>query len=160
MRRVRSKPWIALSPFFLSGRACRNGRLTTMSGTVPPPYSPHSTWPPARSSPNANRGIATRSSYVSSSRSMVRPILPSIFISFWTTTALTTHPQVKKWFHAHPRYHLHFTPTSASWLNQVERWFAEITRKRIRRGTFHSVPELVKAIQDYIRENNKNPRPF
>jgi len=70
------------------------------------------------------------------------------------------HPQVKKWFHAHPRYHLHFTPTSASWLNQVERWFAEITRKRIRRGTFHSVPELVKAIQDYIRENNKNPRPF
>ena len=70
------------------------------------------------------------------------------------------HPQVKKWFHAHPRYHLHFTPTSASWLNQVERWFAEITRKRIRRGTFHSVPQLVKAIQDYIRENNKNPRPF
>jgi transposase len=71
-----------------------------------------------------------------------------------------THPQVKKWFNAHPRYHPHFTPTSASWLNQVERWFAEITRKRIRRGTFHSLPELVKAIQDYIRENNKNPRPF
>jgi transposase len=70
------------------------------------------------------------------------------------------HSQVKKWFRAHPRYHLHFTPTSASWLNQVERWFAEITRKRIRRGTFHSVPELVKVIQDYIRENNKNPRPF
>jgi transposase len=70
------------------------------------------------------------------------------------------HPQVKQWFRAHPRYHLHFTPTSASWLNQVERWFAEITRKRIRRGTFHSVPELVKAIQDYIRENNKNPRAF
>jgi transposase len=70
------------------------------------------------------------------------------------------HPEVKKWFSAHPRYHLHFTPTSASWLNQVERWFAEITRKRIRRGTFHSVPELVKAIQDYIRENNKNPQPF
>ena len=70
------------------------------------------------------------------------------------------HPQVKTWFRAHPRYHLHFTPTSASWLNQVERWFAEITRKRIRRGTFHSVRDLVQAIQDYIRENNKNPRPF
>ena len=70
------------------------------------------------------------------------------------------HPEVKKWFRAHPRYHVHFTPTSASWLNQIERWFAEITRKRIRRGTFRSVRDLVQAIQDYIRENNKNPRPF
>src|SRR4029077_3911319 len=52
------------------------------------------------------------------------------------------------------------SPTSASWLNQVERWFAEITRKRIRRGTFRSVRDLVQAIQEYIRENNKNPRPF
>jgi transposase len=71
-----------------------------------------------------------------------------------------THDYERHGVSAHPRYHPHFTPTSASWLNQVERWFAEITRKRIRRGTFHSVSELVKAIQDYIRENNKNPRPF
>src|ERR1039458_4373967 len=70
------------------------------------------------------------------------------------------HPKVKKWFRTHPRYHVHFTPTSASWLNQVERWFAEITRKRIRRGTFRSVRDLVQAIQAYIRENNKSPRPF
>ena len=70
------------------------------------------------------------------------------------------HPKVKEWFTAHPRYHLHFTPTSSSWLNLVERWFAEITRKRIRRGTFRSVPELIKAINDYIRENNKHPKPF
>ena len=70
------------------------------------------------------------------------------------------HPNVKKWFRTHPRYHVHFTPTSASWLNQVERWFAEITRKRIRRGTFRSVRDLVQAIQAYIRENNKSPRPF
>jgi transposase len=68
------------------------------------------------------------------------------------------HPKVKKWFRTHPRYHVHFTPTSASWLNQVERWFAEITRKRIRRGTFRSVRDLVQAIQEYIRENNKSPR--
>ena len=70
------------------------------------------------------------------------------------------HPDVKKWFAEHPRYHVHFTPTSASWLNQVERWFAEITRKRIRRGTFRSVRELEKAIQDYIRAHNKAPQPF
>jgi len=88
-----------------------------------------------------------------------------------TTPALTVHPildnygthkhpEVKKWFAGHPRYQLHFTLTSASWLNQVERWFAEITRKRIRRGTFRSVRELERAIRDYIRANNAEPRPF
>jgi transposase len=70
------------------------------------------------------------------------------------------HPDVKKWFTDHPRYHVHFTPTSASWLNQVERWFAEITRKRIRRGTFRSVRDLERAIREYIRDNNKAPQPF
>lgn len=70
------------------------------------------------------------------------------------------HPEVKKWFASHPRYRVHFTPTSASWLNQVERWFAEITRKRIRRGTFRSVRDLEKAIGDYIREHNNDPQPF
>lgn len=70
------------------------------------------------------------------------------------------HPDVKTWLAARPRYHVHFTPTSSSWLNQVERWFAEITRKRIRRGTFRSVRELTKAIHDYIRIYNDNPQPF
>jgi transposase len=70
------------------------------------------------------------------------------------------HPKVKEWFAAHPRYQLHYTPTGASWINMVERWFAEITRKRIRRGTFRSVPELTRAIQEYIRANNTQPRPF
>jgi transposase len=70
------------------------------------------------------------------------------------------HPDVKKWFAEHPRYQVHFTPTSASWLNQVERWFAEITRKRLRRGTFRSVRELEKAIRDYIQAHNRAPRPF
>jgi transposase len=70
------------------------------------------------------------------------------------------HPAVKKWLAARPRYHVHFTPTSSSWLNQIERWFAEITRKRIRRGTFHTVRDLTNAIQDYIRLYNKNPQPF
>jgi transposase len=70
------------------------------------------------------------------------------------------HPAVKSWFAAHPRYHAHFTPTGSSWLNQIERWFAEITVKRIRRGTFLSVKELVRAIEGYIRENNQSPKPF
>ena len=67
---------------------------------------------------------------------------------------------MEAWFAAHPRYHRHFTPTSASWLNLVERFFAEITEKRIRRGTFHSVAELERAVLDYIRTRNNSPRPF
>jgi len=70
------------------------------------------------------------------------------------------HPNVKKWLKKHPQFHLHFTPTSTSWLNLVERWFAEITRKRIRRGVFKSVPDLEKAIYDYIQRNNANPKPL
>jgi transposase len=71
-----------------------------------------------------------------------------------------THADVKEWLSAHPRYHLHFTPTSASWLNLVERFFAEITDRRIRRGTFRSVSELIQAIAAYIRQRNKAPKPF
>ncbi len=70
------------------------------------------------------------------------------------------HPEVKKWLADRPRYHVHFTPTSSSWLNQIERWFAEITRKQIRRSTFRSVPDLIRTINDYIRIYDKNPRPF
>jgi transposase len=70
------------------------------------------------------------------------------------------HPAVKKWLADRRRYHLHFTPTSSSWLNQVERWFAEITRKRIRRGTFRSVRALIATIRDYVQHYNQNPRPF
>jgi len=70
------------------------------------------------------------------------------------------HPTVKKWLSGRTRYHLHFTPTSSSWLNQVERWFAEITRRRIRRGTFRSVRALNAAIRDYLRQYNTDPRPF
>ena len=70
------------------------------------------------------------------------------------------HDHVHDWLAKHPRFHLHFTPTSSSWLNLVERWFGEITRKRIRRGVFRSVPELTEAIQEFIRVNNQNPKPF
>lgn len=70
------------------------------------------------------------------------------------------HPNVKAWLQHHPRFHLHFTPTSSSWLNLVERWFGELTRKRIRRGTFKSVTELIDAIKEFIRLNNQNPKPF
>jgi transposase len=70
------------------------------------------------------------------------------------------HPKVKAWLKRHKRFHLHFIPTSSSWLNLVERWFREITDKRIRRGVFKSVAQLIEAIRAYIEEHNENPRPF
>mgnify|MGYP001583425322 CR=1 FL=1 len=70
------------------------------------------------------------------------------------------HPRVKSWLRRHPRFHLHFIPTSSSWLNMVERWFREITDKRIRRGTFQNVPALIKAIQEYLKNHNQNPHVF
>jgi transposase len=70
------------------------------------------------------------------------------------------HPRVKSWLIRHPRFHLHFIPTSSSWLNMVERWFREITDKRIRRGTFKSVPDLIVAIKDYLENHNQNPQVF
>ena len=71
-----------------------------------------------------------------------------------------THPNVRRWLAKHPRFHLHFTPTSSSWLNLVERWFRELTTKRIRRGVFKSVPELIAAIEEYIQVHNETPKPF
>ena len=70
------------------------------------------------------------------------------------------HAKVTAWLDKHPRFHLHFTPTSASWLNQVERFFGLITHDRIRRGVFTSVPELEAAIHDYLDHHNAHPRPF
>ena len=67
---------------------------------------------------------------------------------------------VKRWLKRHKRFHLHFTPTSASWLNMVERFFAEITRKRIRRGVFTSVAKLESAIMEYLKNHNADPTPF
>jgi transposase len=70
------------------------------------------------------------------------------------------HPRVKSWLKRNPRFHLHFIPTSSSWVNMVERWFREITDKRIRRGVFKSVPQLIAAIQEYLDSHNQNPRIF
>ncbi|MBI4651828.1 IS630 family transposase, partial [Candidatus Desantisbacteria bacterium] len=70
------------------------------------------------------------------------------------------HPRVQLWLKRHPRFHLHFTPTSSSWLNMVERWFREITDKRIRRGSFKNVKELIMVIEQYIKNHNLHPKVF
>ena len=70
------------------------------------------------------------------------------------------HPNVQEWLAKHPRITMHFTPTSASWLNMVERFFRDISERRLRRGVFTSVHELVPAIDDYVVHHNIDPKPF
>ncbi|MDO8312726.1 MAG: IS630 family transposase [Sideroxyarcus sp.] len=70
------------------------------------------------------------------------------------------HPAVQDWLAKHPRFNMHFTPTSASWLNMVERFFRDITTERLRRGVFTSVPELIGVIDEYIAHHNTKPKPF
>jgi transposase len=70
------------------------------------------------------------------------------------------HPKVKAWLAKHPRFHLHFTPTSASWLNLIERFFRDLTEEQIRRGVFRSVAELERAITQYLEHRNANPKPY
>lgn len=70
------------------------------------------------------------------------------------------HPKVRTWLAQHPRFHIHFTPTYSSWLNQVERWFALITQRAIRRGSFRSTKELVSRIDEFVRKYNRNAQPF
>jgi hypothetical protein len=73
--------------------------------------------------------------------------------------ATHTHPTVQRWLARHPRIHMHFTPTSSSWLNVVERVFGDLTAKQIRRGVFRSVPELIAAIDAYMAQRNAKPAP-
>ncbi len=75
---------------------------------------------------------------------------------------LSTHttPEVKRRVLRHPRFHVHFVPTTSSWLNQVERWFNDLTQKRVRRGTFRSEHKLIEALKQYVTTHNEDPRPF
>lgn len=70
------------------------------------------------------------------------------------------HPTVQAWYRRNPRFHVHFTPTSASWLNMVERFFRDLSDKALKRGSFYNVDDLVGAIQEYINQHNASPKPF
>lgn len=70
------------------------------------------------------------------------------------------HPKVQRWLQRHPRFHMHFTPTSASWLNMVERFFRDLTQHRLKRGVFRDVEELIRAIDEYVDRHNERPKPF
>lgn len=86
-----------------------------------------------------------------------RPLALHLIIDNYRTHK---HPAVQRWAQGHPRFHFHFTPTSSSWLNMVERFFRDLTQNQLRRGTFTSVAELEHAIVTYIEQHNRAPKPF
>ena len=89
------------------------------------------------------------------------PPAGSTYTLSWSNYATHKTPAIQRWLARRPRYHLHFTPTSSSWLNQVERWFAVLTEpKQLRRGVFRSTRELEQAIEQYIDQHNAASKPF
>jgi len=99
--------------------------------------------------------------YLSFLREIERSVPKNLDVHIIVDNYIThKHPRVKRWIAARPRFHVHFTPTYASWLNQVELWFNRITQQAIRRGTFRSVKELVDKIDHYVQNSNHNAQPF
>ena len=90
-------------------------------------------------------------------REVAKPLQVHLILDNYATHK---HPDVQKWLARNRRFHLHFTPTSSSWLNLVERWFRELTDKALRRGSFNSVPDLIGSIEEYLDAHNDDPKPF
>ena len=109
---------------------------------------------------NACSAIAIRSSSASSTRSRSRSPVGKVIHAVVDNYATHKHPKVRQWLVRHPRWTFHFTPTSASWLNAVEGFFAKLTRRRLKRGVFRSVVDLQVAINRFVAETNADPKPF
>ena len=117
-------------------------------------------WPTARSSACARSGIATKE-WHKFLRLIDQTIPPDRQLHLICDNYAThKHPKVQRWLARHPRFHQHFTPTSASWLNMVERFFRDLTQNRLRRGVFRDLEELFMAIGTYIDRHNESPKPF
>src|ERR1700716_3449061 len=122
--------------------------------------SPRSTCSTARSSASAWRAIGIRNSSASSTRSTARDPAAAELHLIVDNYATHKHPKVCAWLERHKRFHFHFTPTSASWLNAVEGLFAKLTRQRLKYGAFKGIVDLQPATNRYLAETNQTPKPF
>lgn len=130
----------------------------TPSATAPLACSPPWTWQRGRPSDRSSSATGRKNSSVSWSRSTKRcRAISEVHLVHNDATHRT--PEIRRWLLRHPRFHLHFTPTSGSWLNMVERWFADLTTKKIKRGAHMSVKALEKDIRDWIALWNEDPVP-
>ena len=160
MKKARCRRSIGPSRCCRSHPARPSGAVMITSAMARRRCSPPSILPPAGCSAAATGATAQPSSAASSMPStlLCRPI--SISIWSWTITLPTRRRRSKLGLPKWPRYHLHFTPTYASWLNQVERWFALLTERQIHRGVHRSIKELEAAVAAFIADHNAAPRPF
>src|SRR5512132_2292075 len=148
MTSARSRRWTAPRRACRPCRPRRPGAATTRSAMAPPACSPGWMWPRARSSrpPTAATDAA----------------VPAQLDAHLICDNYRTHksPEIKRWLVRHPRFHLHLTPTYSSWLNLVERWFAELTTRKLRRSAHRSVAELEADLRAWIAAWNEDPKPF
>ena len=160
MRKARSRRSSAPNRFCRWGSATSTASPTTTSGTVRPHCLPPSTSPTARCWPSARRATAIRSSWRSSNAS-TRAVPAGLDVHLIVDNYAThKHPKVRAWLAERARFHVHYTPTYASWLNQVERWFAILTSREIRRGSFASAKDLVARITAFVAAYNTRSQPF
>jgi len=141
-----------------SGPGRSSGTPTTTSATARPACSPPSTWPPARSPRRHAPVIPGPTSWPSCAGSTAHTPTGSCTSS--STTSPHKTPAVRAWLERHPRISFHFTPTPASWLNQIETWFGILSRQAIRRGSFGSVRELIAMIDTFTANWNAGATPF
>jgi len=147
-------------PILPLGLGYVEGSLTTTSATAPPcSLRPLTSWMAAclRSAKPRHR----HQEFLAFLQHLDRNIPADLDVHLVVDNYAThKHAKIKAWLARHPRYHLHFTPTYASWLNQVERWFALITQRAIRRGSFRNVRELINQIDEFVTHYNSNSLPF
>src|SRR6266536_1908299 len=160
MKRARSKPW--------NGRSrCLPMGLGYVEG-VTHDYRRHGTTTLFAALDTAKGTVITQcrrrhrhQEYLNFLRQIEKNVPPDLNVHLIADNyAIHKHPRVKRWFAARPRFQVHFTPTYASWLNQVEIWFNRITQQAIRRGTFRNVKELVAKIDAFVQTSNATARPF
>ena len=131
----------------------------TTRATARPAGSPRWRWSAAKFTDAVSSGIPT-SRFIAFLESLARRYPKRELHLICDNYGTHKHPAVTQWLAAHPRFQLHFTPTSASWLSPVERWFALITGQAIRRGSFDNVARLEKAIMSWLQQWNQNAQPF
>jgi hypothetical protein len=158
-RKVRSRHWIVCSPACRSKRGAAKPWLMTTNATARPPCSPRSTPQTARSMVYASRSVAIRNGWSSCTWSIKRPADKEIYL-ICDNYSTHKHERMRRWLGKHKRLHVRLTPTSASWLNMVERFFRNITKNRLRRGVFQDLEHLMMAIGEYIDGHHQNLKPF
>src|SRR5215813_384828 len=132
----------------------------TTSAMAPPPYLQRWTLLPVRCLPSASPAHRHQE-FLSFLRSLEACVPAQLDLHLVVDNYAThKHPKVRTWLAQRPRFHLHYTPTYSSWLNQVERWFGLITQRAIRRGSFTSVHDLVEKIDAFVQRYNRSPGPF